>query len=64
MPIPPKPFIKSCPKCGYFKVLRPKSDTDISYLLASKCPKCNIALKKQNFSLSNLFSSFINNIKS
>jgi len=44
--IAPQPFKFKCSKCGYSKIVKPKSDviniTDIS----TYCPKCNTKMKK------------------
>lgn len=38
--IPPKPFKYKCPKCGYSKIVKPKSDVLNPIELNSRCPKC------------------------
>lgn len=41
MAIRPKPYKKICNKCGYFKIVRPKSDmVDESWEIGKKCPRC------------------------
>ena len=46
MPIKPLPYKLKCPKCGYSTVVRPKSDTDITGLIASVCPKCGNTMER------------------
>ena len=42
--IQPKPYSAKCPKCGYVKVVRQKSD--VINPLENKCPKCGSILVK------------------
>ncbi len=48
MPIQPRLFKYVCSKCGYEKVVKPKSDAlNISHILSS-CPKCkNSVIEKK-----------------
>jgi len=45
--IQPKPFKFVCPKCGYSKVIAPKSDVLHPSNLISTCPKCKNNMEKQ-----------------
>ena len=38
--IKPPPFKSKCPKCGYSKIVRPKSDVINPMEWMSRCPKC------------------------
>ncbi len=46
----PKPFKFVCPKCGYSKTVRPKSDTLNPMDLVSVCPKCDMPIEKTSLS--------------
>ena len=48
MPIQPKPFTLKCPKCGWSKRIRPKSDVvDMSWGLAYvQCPECGASTER------------------
>jgi len=54
MPIPPKPYKLECPKCGYSKVVKIRSDaltpTDLLQM-SSTCPKCGSQMEKKEVSL-------------
>jgi len=45
--IQPKPFKLRCSKCGYKKIIRPKSDVLNPVNLLSVCPKCNDMMTKE-----------------
>lgn len=47
MPIPAKPFKYVCPKCGYTKIVKPKSDVLSPTDLISTCPKCGTQMEKK-----------------
>ena len=44
MPIQPKPYKLICKKCGYFKIVKHKSD--VYDIVSSICPKCKSKMKK------------------
>lgn len=47
MPIKPSPYKMVCPKCGYSKIVRPKSDCLDIRDVFSKCPKCNLDMERK-----------------
>ena len=51
MPIKPKPYKLECPKCGYSKIVKPKSDALSPVDSIGICPKCNISMKKAEMSI-------------
>ena len=51
MPVQPKPFKYKCPKCGYSKVVKPKSDAMNPLDLMDTCPKCGAKMKRQGLNL-------------
>lgn len=56
MPIAPKPFKRVCPKCGYSKVIKPKSDAlGGDFFEAITCPKCKIPTERKEISPLNPF---------
>ncbi len=44
--IKPPPFKYKCPKCGYSKIVRPKSDVINPMEWMSRCPKCKSKMDK------------------
>ncbi len=48
--IQPKPFKFVCPKCGYSKIVRPKSDVVNPADFMSICLKCDIPMEKTSLS--------------
>jgi len=38
--IAPQPFKYKCPKCGYSKIVKPKSDAIDIVAMLNICPKC------------------------
>ena len=62
MPVQPKPYKLVCPKCGFTKIVTPKSDVvDFNDLQAMNpiCTKCKEQMKKKKLnSLDSLFSIF------
>ena len=46
--VAPKPFKWVCPKCGYSKIVTPKSDVISPMELMSHCPKCDTQMEKKN----------------
>ena len=51
MPIPLKPYKLKCPKCGYSKVVAPKSDVINPMDLLSTCQKCGLSMQKVELSI-------------
>ena len=45
--IAPQPFKFVCPKCGYTKVVKPKSDALNPMDFMSTCPKCTAKMNKK-----------------
>jgi len=45
--ITPEPFKRKCPKCGYSKIVKPKSDVLTPNDINALCPKCNIMMETQ-----------------
>ena len=57
--IQPKHFKYLCPKCGYSKEVKPKSDVLNSMDLISSCPKCSEKMvRKEVTSFDNIMSIF------
>lgn len=54
----PKAYKLKCPKCGYQKIIHPKSDVVNPTEMLSVCTKCNIMMKKEDF---NFFEKLIYN---
>lgn len=46
--IQPLSFKFKCSKCGYTKVVKPKSDVINPIDMINICPKCNSTMKKLN----------------
>lgn len=58
--IAPKPFKYKCQKCGYSKVVKPKSDVLNPIDFISTCPKCNNQMDKIELDfLSKIINSMI-----
>jgi Zn finger protein HypA/HybF involved in hydrogenase expression len=54
-----KPFKYVCQKCGYSKVVKPKSDVLNPIEMMSICPKCEAKMERKKLtSLDNLLSMF------
>ena len=49
--IAPEPFKYECPKCGYTKVVKPKSDVINPLDFSSVCPKCGAEMQKVSCSI-------------
>ena len=45
MPVQPKPYKLVCPKCGYTKIVTPKSDASTMIEDLSSCPKCEVRME-------------------
>lgn len=58
--IPPKPFKYVCPKCGYSKIVKPKSDVLNDEELLPFCPKCETVMERKALST---FDNIINIFK-
>ena len=58
MPIAPKPYKVVCPKCGFSKIVKFKSDVmsmeDIGNFL-SVCPKCGTTLERKKLNTFEMF---------
>jgi Zn finger protein HypA/HybF involved in hydrogenase expression len=46
MPIAPQPFKQVCPKCGYSKIVKPKSDVIDASWGFPICPKCKTQMDR------------------
>jgi Zn finger protein HypA/HybF involved in hydrogenase expression len=49
--IPPKPYKLKCTKCGYTKIIKPKSDVLPSLDFITTCPKCRGKVVKCDLNL-------------
>ena len=49
--IQPQPFKYLCPKCGYSKTVKPKSDVLDSIDFISTCPKCNTQMERKELNI-------------
>jgi len=57
--IQPPPFKLKCPKCGYSKIVRPKSDALNPMEMIGYCPKCNTELERKELNfLDNIINKF------
>lgn len=57
--IQPKPFKFVCPKCGYSKIVKPKSDVLNPMDMMNICPKCNEKMRRRELNvLDNILSIF------
>lgn len=57
--IQPQPFKYACPKCGYSKIIKPKSDVLNPMDMMSICPKCETKMERKELTLlDNLLSIF------
>ena len=57
----PKAYKLKCSKCGYQKIIHPKSDVVNFTEILSVCEKCNMLMKKEDL---NLFEKlFYNNFR-
>lgn len=43
MPVQPNPIKLVCPKCGFTKIVKPKSDVELGELFCI-CEKCNLLM--------------------
>jgi len=56
--IAPQAYKLKCPKCGYSKTVKPKSDVLNPTDMLKVCPKCKVAMKREELSgLSKLFGN-------
>lgn len=46
MAVQPKPFKVHCPKCGFSKIIAPRSDVLSGLDTLSICPKCSTKLER------------------
>lgn len=62
MPVKPTPYKLVCSKCGFSKMVAPKSDclsTKDLIEMSPVCPKCKERMNRENLNkLDNLFSIF------
>jgi len=49
--IAPQPFKYKCPKCGYSKIIKPKSDVINPIELNNICPKCQTQMDKKELNV-------------
>jgi len=57
--IQPQPFKYVCPKCGYSKIVKPKSDVLNPVGMMSSCPKCSTQMERKELnSLDTIISIF------
>ncbi len=49
--IQPKPFKFACPKCGYSKVVKPKSDVLNPLDMMGACPKCKTKMERKELNV-------------
>ena len=45
LPVQPKPYKLVCPKCGFTKIVTPKSDASTMIEDLSSCPKCEVRME-------------------
>ena len=45
MAVRPKPYKLVCPKCGFTKIVTPKSDASTMIEDLSSCPKCEVRME-------------------
>lgn len=48
MPIKPNDYKCICPKCGYSKIVIPKSDVDMFFPI---CPKCEVLMDRKDLNM-------------
>jgi len=51
--IKPAPYKLICPKCNYFKIVRPQSDCLNITEMMDICPKCAVPMKPSKISIAN-----------
>ncbi len=49
--IQPKPFKFVCPKCGYSKIVKPKSDVLNPMDMINTCPKCEASMERKELNI-------------
>ena len=49
--IAPKPFKFKCSKCGYSKIVKPKSDVVDPRDMMNICPKCNTKMNRKELNI-------------
>ena len=62
MAVRPKPYKLVCPKCGFTKIVTPKSDASTMIEDLSSCPKCEVRMEikySESKSSTNTYSSII-----
>ena len=64
MPVAPRPFKVTCPKCNYSKVVRPKSDALNPMDWINTCPKCDAKMDREILSgISKFLDDFFTKFK-
>lgn len=59
--VKPAPYKVRCPKCGYSRVIKPKSDVIIEEAILSICPTCKCDMIREELSvLDKLFIKLFN----
>jgi Zn finger protein HypA/HybF involved in hydrogenase expression len=51
MPVAPKPFKYKCLKCGYSKIIKPKSDVINPAEWNNVCPKCQTQMNRKELNV-------------
>jgi endogenous inhibitor of DNA gyrase (YacG/DUF329 family) len=51
MPIAPTSFKYKCPKCGYSKIVKPKSDAINPIEWNNICPKCKTQMERKELNV-------------
>lgn len=49
--IAPKPFKQKCPKCGFSKIVKPKSDAINPMDYINICPKCKSEMQRKDLNI-------------
>jgi DNA polymerase III alpha subunit (gram-positive type) len=57
--IQPQPFKYVCPKCGYSKIVKPKSDVINPMDMISVCPKCQTKMEKKAMNIFDNITSIL-----
>jgi NAD-dependent SIR2 family protein deacetylase len=59
LPVKPDDYKLICSKCGYNKIIKPKSDVDVIFPV---CPKCQEFMDRKNLTSFDKFFDKINTI--
>jgi len=57
--LPPQPFKFVCLKCGYIKIVKPKSDVVNPIDMINTCPKCGAKMEKKELNSFDVIKSFL-----